>query len=40
MPGSGAIVKAHDEGATNRAIADVIGMSEAGIRKILKENQP
>jgi hypothetical protein len=33
-----AIIDAHNEGASNYAIADVIGMSEAGVRKILKEH--
>lgn len=33
-----AIIDAHNEGASNYKIADVVGMSEAGIRKILKEN--
>jgi DNA-binding NarL/FixJ family response regulator len=33
-----AIIEAHNEGASNRQIADVIEMSEAGVRKILKEN--
>ena len=35
-----AILKARAEGASNYQIADVIGMSEAGVRKILKENTP
>lgn len=37
-----AIIDAHNEGAKNREIARVIGMSEAGVRKIVnayKEQQ-
>jgi transposase len=37
-----AIIDAHNEGASNRQIAAVVGMSEAGVRKIInaKETKP
>lgn len=33
-----AIIDAHNEGASGRQIAAVVGLSESGVRKILKEN--